>query len=254
MVDEPTGDLLTATNTGEDNQTTTTQTNWYPEEYKDVVAQKGWASANDALKSYTELEKAMGGRVKMPTPESSAEEVSAFYAKIGRPENPDGYEIKDIPENVPRDENLESLMRKVAFDNGVPKAAFEAQIKSYFDAISQSITQSRVEGENALKGEWKDKYDTNLEIAKRFAREGGEEFFDFLHDSGLGNNPIIIKAFFVYGTKILDDSLIKGEAGGETTDKGYAPQYPDSPEMYTTGDDEESIKAREWFKAKGHRY
>ncbi len=251
---EPTGDLLGTDGTGtEDNQTTTTQTqNWYSDEYKDVVTQKGWSSANDTLKSYTELEKAMGGRIKVPTPESSAEEVSAFYAKIGRPENPDGYEIADVPENITRDENMESLMRKVAFDSGIPKVAFETQIKKYYEAMSQTLAQAKIEGENALKGDWKDKYDTNLEIAKRFAQEGGDEFVKWLKDTGVGNLPVVIKAFFTYGTKTLSDSLIQGD--GVVKKDDYRPKYPDSPAMYASGDDEESQKGRAWHEARGYHY
>jgi len=250
MADEPQGDLLTASEAEPGNQTETTQ--WYSDEYKDVVTQKGWASANDTLKSYTELEKTMGGRVKIPTPESSAEEVSAYYSKLGRPENPDGYEIKEIPDNVPRDENMESLMRKVAFDSGIPKAAFEAQVKSYYETMSQTLAQAKTDGETALKGVWKENYGANMEVAKRFAREGGDDFFDFLHKSGLGNNPIVIKAFYTYGTKVLDDSLIKGTAAGK--DDSYKPKYPDSPSMYATGDDEESQRARAWHEANGYQY
>ena len=235
----------------EGNQTEATQ--WYADNYKEVVAQKGWKEPNDALKSYTELEKSMGSKVKIPTPESSAEEVSNFYAKIGRPENPDGYEVTGVPDNVQRDEGLEAVMRKEAFDNGIPKAAFEAVMKKYYDSMSQQIAQARQEGETALKTEWADKYDTNLEIAKRFAKEGGDEFMNFLADTGLGNHPVIIKAMFNYGSKTLDDTLIKGDSGGDSKD-AYKPQYADSPEMYANGDSDEAKKARAYFEAKGYTY
>lgn len=243
------GDLL-AGEPAADNQETTP---WYGDEYKEVVTQKGWSNPSDALKSYTELEKAYGGTVKIPTEESSPDEKSAFYTKIGRPENPDGYEIKDVPDNIPRNEGFEAVMRKVAFEQGVPKLAFEAQAKSYFDALSQDIAQARVEGENALKGEWKENYSTNLEIARRFAREGGEDFLKLLDETGLGSNPVFVRAFFGYGTKTIDDSLIKGESSGDKTGE-WKPPYVGSPEMYATGDDEESQKAREWFKQRGHIY
>lgn len=246
------GNLL---ETGQQQQTTQPES-WYSEgDYGELVAQKGWSSANDTLKSYSELEKSMGAKVKIPTPESSAEEVSSFYAKIGRPENPDGYEFTDIPDNVPRDENMESLMRKVAFDSGIPKSAFESQIKAYYDALGQAMEKNVTDAKTALEGEWKDKYGANMEIAKRFMNEGGEDFVAFINDSGLGNNTTLIKAFYNYGLKIMDDSLIKGDgAGGDSTDKNYEPQYPDSPEMYAAGDDEDSKKARSYFRAKGHSF
>lgn len=233
-----------------ESQEQTTQS-WYPDDYKDVVATKKWKEPVDVLKSYTELEKALGQRVKLPTPQSSAEEISAFYAKIGRPENPDGYEIK-VPDGIPRDENIEASLKQAAFESGVPKAAFESLAKKYYDSISQQMEQSRTQGETALKSEWKDKYDANLEVAKRFAREGGDEFIDFLDKSGLGNNPVVVKAFYNYGTKILDDSLIKGSSP-EKKDN-YIPKYPDSPSMYVNDDTPEGAKAREWFKSKGIKF
>lgn len=236
-----------------------TQENWYPDEYKDIVAQRGWSGSGDVLKSYVNLDKEMGGRTKIPTPESSAEEVSAFYAKIGRPENPDGYEIKDVPENVPRDEMIEALMRKVAFDSGVPKVAFEAQVKSYFDAMSQSITQAEDAGDAELQKTWGAAYKANSAIVQRACDELipdeklHEEFADLVKRMGLRNNPVFANVFLGIGTKILDDSLIKGEGGGEEKE-GYKPQYLNSPEQYATGDDEESKKARAYFRAKGHTY
>jgi len=240
-------DLLTET------PTETPPAPWYSDDYKDVVTQRGWKEPNDVLKSYINLDSEFGKRVKIPTEESSDEERSAFYAKIGRPDNPDGYEIKDIPEGVLRNEEMEAAMRQAAYDTGVPKVAFETIVKKYYDGLAAQVNQSRIEGENALKSEWKDKYDANLEIAKRFASEGGEEFFNFLATSGIGNNPVVIKAFFNYGTKILSDSLIKGEPG-KPKEGEYRPQYTDSPSMYANGDDEESKKARAWFEARGHKY
>jgi hypothetical protein len=253
---ETTGDLLTATETAGDGSE---QTNWYPDEYKDLVTQRGWTEPAGVLKSYKELDSEMGGRIKMPTPESSAEEVSAFYAKIGRPENPDGYEIKDVPENVPRDEMIESLMRKVAFDSGIPKAAFEAQVKNYFDAMSQSIAQAEAAGDAELQKTWGAAYKANSAIVQRACDELipdeklHEEFTDLIKRAGLRNNPVFANVFLGIGTKILDDTLVKGEAGGEEK-KDYVPKNVNSPEMYANGDDDESKKARAYFRAKGHVY
>jgi len=249
-------DLLTADPTAAPAE----PTSWHADEYKEIVTQRGWSAPDDVLKSYVNLDKEMGGREKLPTAESSADEISAFYTKVGQvcpalivPDNADGYEIKDVPENVPRNEMMEVAMRTVAKEQNIPKIAFEAQVKRYYDALSQQIAQARVEGENNLKGEWKDKYETNLEIAKRFAREGGEEFIGFLEASGIGNNPVVIKAFYNYGTKTLDDSLIKGVPATTKKDE-YKPAYPDSPAMYAFGDDEDSKKARAYFEARGHKY
>jgi len=228
---------------------------WFLEEQTDLVKQQGWKQPSDAVRDYGELQKSASSKIKLPSAESSAEEISAFYDKIRGVENPDGYEIKDIPENVPRDEDMEALVRKVAYENGGQKHVVENMIKTYYDALSQSITQARVESENTLKAEWKENYDTNLEVAKRACRElGGEEFVGILENTGLGNNHIFIKAFHNIGLKILNDTLIKGEKVGSEKQDEYKPAYPDSPEMYATDTSPDGERARLWFTKRGYRY
>jgi hypothetical protein len=218
------------------------------------VQQNGWKDPNDPIKNCIELEKALGNRVKLPSPESSAEEVSAFYAKIGRPDNPDGYEIADVPGNVQRDEEFENFIKGVAHEQGVSKTALETVMKAYYTRMSEQLVATKTAGETTLKEEWKDKYDTNLEIAQRACKElGGEDFMAALDQTGLGNHPVFVKTFHNIGLKMLDDSLVSGSPSGSGKEE-YVPQFKDSPEMYANGDDEESKKAREYFKKKGHVY
>lgn len=236
------------------SQPETTSTPWYGDGFKELVEKKGWKSGDDALKSYSELEKTFSGRVKMPTPESSAEEIRQFYQKTGCPENPDGYEI-DIPEGVAdlRNEAVEGELKKVAHEMGVSKQAFEAIVKTYYDKIATDMVKGRESGEAALKEEFGDKYSEQVTIAQRFAQNCSPEFRQVLEQTGLGNNPIIVKEFISLGKKTMSDSLIKGEAGNPDA-KGYLPAYPDSPEMYRNGDDDDSKQSREYFTRKGYRY
>jgi len=231
---------------------TTTSEDWYGE-YKGVVEQKGWKSPADAIKSYTELEKTMGGRLKMPTPESSAEEIRAFYQKTGCPENPDGYEIQVGEEAARfRDEATENELKGVAHQMGVSKQAFEAIVGKYYEHMATQVAAGAAAGEKTLREELGAGYDEGLAVAQRFAGSCSDEFMQLMDSTGLGNNPIIIKQFIDLGKKTMNDSLIKGQAGdGEP---GYKPQYSTSPEMYATGEDEESTKARAYFTAKGHKY
>ena len=247
MTDEAQGDnLLTA------SQTETTSP-WFSDENKEVVERCGWKTADDAIKGYRGLEKDYSGRVKMPSPESSAEEIRAFYQKTGCPENPEGYEIKDVPEGVPRDEGIENAMKQIAYDGGVSKQAFENIVKGYYDKITADMQAGREAGEKTLREEFGDKYDAEIATAQRFCATCSDEFKELLEKTGLGNNPIFVKEFAVKGKQTLNDTLIKGDQTGDTKE-GYVPKYKDSPEMYTTGDDEESKKARDYFVARGHVY
>ena len=229
-------------------------TSWFGEENAETVTSKGWESPDDAIKSYRELEKTFSGRVKMPTPESSAEETRAFYAKTGCPENADGYEIK-VPEEAQqwRDEGTEKALAGVAHEMGVSKQAFEAIVGKYYDQMATSAVKSREASEVALKEEFGDSYTEQLTVAQRFAQSRSPEFMELMETTGMGNNPVIIKEFIAMGKATMSDSLIKGQAGN-SDEAAYVPAYPDSPEMYQSGEGPESEKARAYFTAKGHKY
>ncbi len=248
MADEAQGNLLTETSSPETTSTETTS--WFSEENKEVVERCGWKDPNDVLASYRNLEKSASGKIKMPTPESSAEEIRAFYQKTGCPENPEGYEITDIPEGLPRNEDVEKAMCEIAHEEGVSKQAFEHIMKGYYDKMQADLAAGRVAGEKQLREDFGDKYDENMKIAKRFCGTCSDEFMDLLVTTGLGNNPVFVKEFFEKGKQILSDTLIKGDGGGgEQVDKDYKPASIKSPGMYANGTDEESIKARAWFRA-----
>ncbi len=253
MADEPQDSLLSA-----DNQTETTQ--WYSEKHKELVAQKGWENSDGVLESYSELEKSTGSKIKLPTPESSKEEISAFYDKIGRPVNAEGYELArpDLPEGMTYNESFEKAITAIAYEEGISKQQLQTLSKAFneyqiqeFTNFSSELQRTQEEGERSLKEEWGVKYDENLEVAKRACKElGSDEFNQLLIESKLGNNPIFIKTFREIGLKIMDDTLIKGTQGDKTKDE-YVPAYKDSPEMYKNDTSEEGEKARVWFKARG---
>jgi hypothetical protein len=250
---------MTETNTTDTllSDTNSQTGSWYAEEQAELVNRQGWKNPSEAVRDYGELLKSASGKVKLPGENSSPDEISNFYKKngplLGVPDTPDGYEIKDVPDDIPRDETLEGKLKQWAHEQHIPKASFETVIRNYYREIGEMRAQARSEGETTLKAEWKDNYGTNLEIAKRFAKEGGDEFLNFLENTGIGNHPTIIKAFFNYGQKILSDSLIKGEATGEKDEAGWQPTYPNSPEMYAQMTSEEGEKARAWFESRGMR-
>jgi hypothetical protein len=220
---------------------------WYDESVKDVVAKKGWKNPNEVVKSYSELEKSMGSRVKIPALEAPVEEKKAFYQKIGCPETVDGYEISGLGEDVVRDEIVESSMRKIALENFTPKESFNALVKGYYDLQNKTINGWKEESTKQFKPE-------EITIAARFCDNCGDEFKQILDTTGLGNHPTIIKAFIELGKKTMNDSLIRSDGSGGNDEKVYEPKFKDSPDMYKYGEDEESVKARAYFVARGHKY
>src|SRR5690349_14787907 len=79
-------------------------------ENRAFVEAKQWGSLGDALKSHRELEAHVGKALVPPGKDATADDWSKFYAKLGRPEKPEGYELKvardTLPENFPYDETL----------------------------------------------------------------------------------------------------------------------------------------------------
>ncbi len=248
MADEAQGDLLTGA-----SQTETTS--WYSDENKDVVERCGWKGPNDAIQSYRNQEKMSSGMVKMPTPESSAEEIRAFYQKRGCPENPEGYEVA-APEGLEayRDEGIEGAMKQIAYDQGVSKQAFESIVRGYYEKLNADMVAGKEAGEKTLREKHGDKYDEFVEVANRFFDTCSPEFCELVKLSGLANNPVFVNEFNAKGKQTMADTLIKGSVDGTKEEEGYAPKYKDSPDMYATGEDDESKKARAWFEARGHKY
>ena len=232
----------------------TTPSNWFGDENAGLVEQKGWKTADDALKSYTELEKMSSGRVKMPTPESSAEEIRAFYAKTGCPENPEGYESPVVEgAEAFKNEGMEKDLAVIAHEMGVSKQGFEAIVGKYYEAMADQLRVGMETGTAQLKEEFGDKYDENIKIAQRLCGECSEEFQELMTTTGLGNNPVMIKEFLALGKKTLSDTLIKGD-GPEPIDEGWKPGSTNSPEMYRDAEGPEGEKARAYFVARGHTY
>ena len=249
----------------EGNQTGVTQ-DWrsgVAEENRSGVAKFG--TANDLAKSYLELEKTMGGRVKIPTEESTSEEISTFYTKLGRPDTSDGYNRPKLEEGKNFNENLIGGMQTAAFEENITNKQFTKLVERYLSIEKQTAEAAEAEGVRAreetdrtLREQWGGEYEKNVEVARRAMRELvpdelGEQFKVLIEESGLGNNLVFIQGFREIGSKMLDDTLVRGD-GQVKVEENYAPTHPNSPDMYKNGEDEESKKARAWFVKKGHVY
>ncbi len=253
MADEAQSDLLTT----EASQTeTTSQTKvWYSEDNKDVVERCGWKEPNDVIKSFRNVEKMSSGMAKMPTPESSAEEVRAFYQKTGCPENPEGYDVSGLPETMPdflRNEDIENAMKTIAYEQGVSKQAFESIIRGFYEKANADLQASKAQGEQSLREQHGEKYDEVLEISNRFFDTCSPEFCELVKVAGLANHPVFINEFLAKGKQIMADTLIKGDTTEEK--KEVTIKYPNSPEMYASGEDDESKEGRAYHEAKGFKY
>ena len=216
-------------------------------------------------KSYLELQSMESGRVKMPTDTSTPEEKSAFYQKLGRPDNVEGYNLPALAEGQEYDTELINTMRGIAFESGVSDSQFSGLVSKFVEAQATAeasrLAASNAEAEATIKDlqtEWGGEYDKNLEVSKRALRElvpddMKDELVSLITEKNLDNNKLFVKFLQSIGSKTLDDTFVKGErVEGEKDD--YIPKYRNSPEMYRNGEDEETTKGRAWHTKQGYVY
>ena len=99
------------------------------EQNRALIEAKKWAGEDGAIdlekivSGYANLETHASKALKMPGEDATAEDWNAFYQKMGRPEKPDGYELKLntelVPENFPYDEQNAIEFRNWAHEAGL---------------------------------------------------------------------------------------------------------------------------------------
>jgi len=109
-------------------------------------------------------------------------------------------------------------IKAIAHELGLTNAKAQ-RIASYFAEKQYQVTQAaidqeagqRSDAEQLLKREWKSKYDVNCEISRRaIVAFGGQELIDEVEALGLGNHPLLIKAFFRVGNEISEGFAVPG--------------------------------------------
>jgi hypothetical protein len=201
-------------------------------------------------KSYLELEKMDSGKVKMPGDESTPEEKSAFYQKLGTPEAVDGYELPELAEGEAYDEQMMGAIKNYALENNIPKDMFSGMVGIYMQEANAAMERQATATQDSLKQEWAGDYDKNVEISRRALRElAPEEITEPLiaeiSRMNLDNSEPFIKFLHSVGSKMMDDTLVKGDAVPSKDD--YIPKYINSPSMYRSMEGPEGEQARAYF-------
>ena len=154
--------------------------------YHAAITAKGWdkldaAGATKALAdSYFNLEKLIGhdkaGRAIVPPKEGAPQaEVDAFYAKLGRPEKPDGYDFK-LDQNAPKE--FADAAAAEFHKAGLTKAQGDALGAWYQSQIAQQSQAFQAQSENeyrALQAEFGARLPDAEEAGRRAVKAFGLE-------------------------------------------------------------------------------
>lgn len=138
---------------------------------------------------------------------------SAVYAKLGRPESADGYELP-VPEG--QDGKFAKTTAAWMHEAGLNKQQAQALATQWnaFQAqqveAQQAAIQKQAESDLAsVRQEWGKDFDANKSVMERAVNTfAPPEFIEMLDKSGLINSPVIAKMFLKIGAAINEDTSV----------------------------------------------
>ena len=181
--------------------------------------------ANEVGKYIKELQSFAGKKGDIPKSDASQEEWDAFYNKLGRPENVDGYDFtigdeftKVVgEESVPFFENTVEEFKKEIFKIGASADQAENLVDWYLGFVANSIEEDNkaVEEnmqamETELRKEWGDSYDGMMNGIEVMLEANGmpKENIEFAKEAGLLKDPSFAITLGRIATKFGDDPEI----------------------------------------------
>lgn len=149
---------------------------------------------------------------------------SVLYAKMGRPETAEGYELP-VPEGDSGE--FAKTASQWLHEAGLNKqqaqslvAQYNAHAAAQAEAHQAAIAQQVEKDMTAIKQEWGADFDANSAIVSSAVKTfAPPEFIEMLDKSGLINSPVIAKMFLKIGSAIGEDKSVAAKKnspqGGE---------------------------------------
>lgn len=189
---------------------------------KMLVEAKGYKSPADVVQAYAHAQRLIGVE-KIPLPKDGVWDETA-REKLGIPKAATEYELSrpEMPEGVLYDDAFEKAALPIAHKLGLTPTQVQGLLEFYAGHQTQtyqSTQRHRLDEQTMatedLKSEWGANYETKVSQAARAARYfGGEDLITMLNDSGLGNNPNLVRAFSKVGAMLSEDTLKVGAGQG----------------------------------------
>lgn len=195
-----------------------------------------FTDANALAQGYLELESKLGSpdRVEMPSDESPKETWDAFYERQGRPAAADGYTVPPIPDGYAFTERPQAdleAFQAVAHEMGLSDRQFMRAVEwwtetnnNYVTSATEGVQNAIIDAEATLKKEWGEAFEQNVtqaedalttfDVKSETSPEG--EFRKLLADTGLQNDPRMIRFLQHVGRNLAEDIYHRGGHGPQT--------------------------------------
>lgn len=141
----------------------------------------------------------------------SPEEIAQYHQARGIPENPDGYEISGLPEEITKIPQVQKAItdfKGLAHKLGMSPDVAQELVKFEYQLHQNAMEEAKQQNFASLS----QTYGRNLEGADRVATEavralGGQELVDYMKQTGLAMNPKIFGAFVKLGQMMQNDRV-----------------------------------------------
>ena len=203
-----------------------------PEDLRADTTVSNSTSLEDMARRMVNANKLVGAnRVAVPDENATDDQLSEFYASIGRPATPEDYQLRSRKESenstapIVADADVTKISTKLHEIGLTTRQA--AQVLSFYEdetlaaksATDTMIAQSKQDSVDTLKKEFGAAFDAKVELARAAVRElGGDELATVLTETGLGDNPEMVKLMAKVGAMMGEDRLVgKGRASTART-------------------------------------
>lgn len=190
--------------------------------FRNNPALKDFRDTASLARSYIDTKALVGQQVKLPGPFAKPEEKRAFWAKMGVPEKPDGYEAAGVRLPPPpggddgpgwNQERLAAVAAKF-HEAGYTPAQYQVALDVFAEEMAAGA-EAQARGLDALKAEWGMSFPTRVERARRvigkFFPKGTAEK---LNQTGWGNDPALIRGIYELSTRFREGEFVEGEGSG----------------------------------------
>jgi len=216
---------------------------------------KDYNDLGSLVKSHVEGQRMMGTMVNIPGEGSTDEQRNSFFTKLGRPGKAEEYEYdfdESKDERVQLDQEMLLDFGTHAHGLGLSQQQFDGILKYYEGMLDKDVGNlpSDENAEKILKGEWKEKYDSEMSSARKaLAFYGKNGFGDWIDKSGFGNMPEVIRFMAEVGKSLKESDVpptnMGSNAGAEGAKAKIAAIYSDPKHAYNDANHVDHRKAVE---------
>ena len=178
------------------------------DKYGDELRQ--YENINPIIEDYFTLKAKSSEAIIKPKEDATEEEVALYKEKMGIPKGADEYELDDPPEILGDQKEFDGWYKDMALEANLTKDQAKVVYAKWNELQATAIEKQNLEvkeTEKALRKELGSDYEGAMANVGTILQQAGQDFVDYLTDTGIGNDPRFLKAMAKLGAVVSEDSI-----------------------------------------------